>query len=853
MASAPSSSASPVDASPPASAPPSSAQWLAQLNEQVGLASRRLFRLALRLESCSRQQVRGALPELCTLAATLVARAASFSPRECAVIRAAFGSHDAQWLGRGAVESGATGVLCHALIDELDAHAGGDQRAAVRLVATVLLDAMLRPCVERLRADSRPCEWRQRKPAYYSMPCAGVWNALQPFVLRLATRHSEVFVKTLHEYVKRLAPAASGKRNSGAGHGPARSNCRFVQVSGLLRLVEELAETASERHSQTATSVLVFLTRLCLVSDACSQPSDAADALDRACFRDLLLDKLFHELREVLFRCAGALQLTRRALRRVLVQEERRRDAPDDRAALAAFVSVACVLVNGLAHDLSVDWLAHEYLETRTMRFVVGFVAHVQGVDPAVVRAVVQRLLDLYEACESSDPTRLEILFWIVYVVVCQGDALMHREHAEPPAIKTEGELPAVCAPVQNVDLQRAFCSAVSLQDMQRMPLHWMERLWRRWFQMTDEEIEAFAAEARASGLEGGHPGDQDDDGGAAHAAFLLSFRTQWKAKLAMIPFRAVDRHPSLLKLLGAPFVATLDAVVNTPQAAAVDELLTAQLERRKRRRRVATAELSAEHDETRQDALLLPDIMLRVCSFMSAKRLCRLSLVCKSFAGVARHASLWRALHQSLVAPLRVQCTHGSLYEHDWRLMYRDSFSAIKKLRARQREYARKRARQAAAAAAGDPTLALAEQTPVQTYRLCRVCGCNQILPTREAWRLHKLLHERYVCPVATCRRALTSAATLRQHTNAVHVNRRAPKDPTSSAAASTRKRSPRLAPPTDALDEQASAGVEHVGRQHACPIAGCGKTYKSPKWLATHLKKQHAAGDAPADSPAQ
>ncbi|GLE10870.1 hypothetical protein PINS_up023142 [Pythium insidiosum] len=214
------------------------------------------------------------------------------------------------------------------------------------------------------------------------MPCAGVWNALLPFVVRLATRHSDVFVKTLNEYLKRLSPSAGSKRKLIGRRGPGRVNCRFVQVSGLLRLVEDLTDSSSEQDNQTATSVLAFLASFCLAVDSAESSDEGeADALDRSCFRDLLMDKLFHDLREFLFKCAGALQLTRRALRRVLVSEERRRESTNDRVTLAAFVGVASVLVNGLARDLSADWLSHEYFETRLMRFLVGFVAHVQVVE----------------------------------------------------------------------------------------------------------------------------------------------------------------------------------------------------------------------------------------------------------------------------------------------------------------------------------------------------------------------------------------------------------------------------------------------------------------------------------------
>ncbi|CAI5746297.1 unnamed protein product [Peronospora destructor] len=179
-----------------------------------------------------------------------------------------------------------------------------------------------------------------------------------------------------------------------------------------------------------------------------------------------------------------------------------------------------------------------------------------------------------------------------------------------------------------------------------------MARVWKHWVFLSDEDVQSFVSESQ----------EKDTD---TEQEFKRRV-TMWQAWEALIAFKlpSFSRFPQM-KTLVKPHL------ISSPLADLNDESgLFVRGRKRRRIEKLSTTDINPEQQERSFDVLLLPDVMERVCSFMSAKRLCRMMLVCRDFAELSHRASLWRQLYlrigssnrkkQSAVPPSPVECVRN-------------------------------------------------------------------------------------------------------------------------------------------------------------------------------------------------
>ncbi|TMW62127.1 hypothetical protein Poli38472_009620 [Pythium oligandrum] len=656
------------------------AQWLTKLNEQMSTVTRSLFQSPQLLQSSTMRVIHEQFPQLWAFIAS-VHRESGADNAVATAVREAFAHKGAQWLSRSAVESGATSLLCHLLLHVPTNASEDERRHAVRVVLHVLFNPVLTICRERGDTSVQACEWTHVKPRYYAMKCSTMWETLLPFLARVVRLYPSDAMAVLEEYL------TTERRNE-------RVNCRFAQVAGLWRLMETLGDVKHGDQGDIMTWILRFIVQhsvLCATTDA-------ADVSDRL-YVDMLMDKFFQGLQEFLFKCTSSASVALSALKDVILTELQRTgdESSVRRQHLAVFTAVACSFVKNLSTELEAE-LLNGFVDGN-LTFLVGFVSFVDRIELDSVLGAIHVCFDGYQTAKSTENARHkpeESLFWAVYLIQYHRHALksLTSDHPSYPEF---------------VRLQECICSEVELSEWQLLPIHWMERFWKTCLGMNDEEIEAFAEETRANRLE------MSED--------VAVIGANWEQLVQDDPFRHGDKYPLLAKTLGTGYIERLDAVqVSSSKRSALsfDEGLVLAQERKRQRRRQNVVVLSEEHEESRQNTLLLPEVMEKICSFMSAKRLCRLALVCRAFSEVSRSQRLWHGLYVRLVEPFGLTCQHGPEYEHHWRNLYRGKFAAIKRLRQRQRKASKRIEREMEDAGVGWGTPA----TTVPTLGNLQLCG---------------------------------------------------------------------------------------------------------------------------------
>lgn len=550
---------------------------------------------------------------------------------------------------------------------------------------------------------------------------------------------------------------------------------------------------------------------------------------------------------------------------------------PGAPAGLSVFAATTCVFVKDLARSIvsSVRNIITSYQTGDTTRdvsdttcrelllFLVGFCAHVDLVPLSTVLEVFSDLLTLYGTAEEGsasqlestvesaeiDKPRAEIVLWILYVAVYRTDAVrdLQRRYEHSTGCRSSEDARASEVReqyLQLLDFQDRLTGEVDSYDFYAMPLEWMTVFWREWFSFSDEEILSFL---QSYDDHHGHHRQQQQLLDFQHRRVPqdlqeLDTTDTRNSALGMLkiledalPIRTADCvFAKQMKLLGSHFIRAdfIDRILqqqeqlqrDSPQHSVLLDLSVRT--RRKRRRFVAPVDPAAE--ERKLNVLMLPEVMERVCSFMSAKRLCRLATVCQGFAEVSRSDRLWRQLFSSLtsreVEP--ILCRHGTSYTHDWRGMYRERWEARKRLRKKQRAVTTKMERSLLAnedAEGAGPATELSAGSAggaaaLFAVQLCRICGCNRLLTTASQLETHMKTHELLTCSQIDCDAAFSTLSQLKKHRKECH---------TEKAVDASKPRAPK--------DSSVKPRME-------CGFGGCTMSYASLKRLTTHRKlKNH------------
>ncbi|KAG6622849.1 Zn-finger protein [Phytophthora cinnamomi] len=780
---------------------------LARLNDSVGVSARRLFAQQAspsQLLQRSQSELRRLLPELCALVDSLPA-AASALPAP--LVRRAFRHPDAQWLSRSARQSGISALLCQQLLRLARQQDGDDkptlQWSVAELALRVLLDALLSPCALRLGQAPDACKWRplKDKPRFHAMTCFPVWSTLLPFAALAALRYPQLFRRVLAEY------APLGKKG-------VRVNCDFAQLTGLWRLVEEI-NRGDQQKLDTVSHVMTSLLRL--ASDKlllCAKNGKDELKLNGAHLDDQLLEKFFTGLQGFSFNCWRANAVIKpavfEALKHALAIPESRAKTLAVPQRVVVFTAVGSMLVKNLAGDV-VSMLIDRIRDTSgdiqgpLLSFLVGFCAHLDLVPILSVLQLLDLLLTSYKAVtedaehpEAQRQRRLELLFYILYVALhrCQAvDRLRQEVSSEAAVIKEE-----------LAQFQMRLCSEIVYEDFYvAAPVHWTARVWKHWVFLTDDDVQAFVTDA--------HENDNETEEEFKNRV------ASWQAWEEFVAFRP----PSFALFMQMKALLKPHLISSSPLTDVGDDNGLV-LHARKRRRTGETAQKAVDPEKLERafDVLLLPDVMERVCSFMSAKRLCRMALVCRDFAALSHRASLWRPLYLSIgvsavttkrgVLPASlVKCSHGDSYEHDWRQLYQARWKVLRRLRRTQR-----RAIEAAQSSDQGIDAASPGNTSAFVPQICPHCCCDQVLKTASDWSAHLARHAKFTCSEPSCRASLLGLHKFKQHMRA-HTD--ADAEPAGDDANTTSaSAAPRL----------------------QCGYKDCKKTYVSATRLASHRRSE-------------
>lgn len=821
--------------------------YLRTLNETVSTATRRVFQTQLLHSQSSLCAIREHVPELCAFVDSLFQvpdverRSASQTSgsriacaqrkqRHAATVRRVFRDPEAQWLTRSAVESGVTALMCGQLIRCAEERfAATKDASSAKLALLLLCDQLLVPCSLRFGRSSRSCEWRDRKPSYHSMPCFSTWDTLLLFLERMARRFPQVLMQVLDEYAIET-------------HGDVqRVNCTIAQVIGLWRLMEALSGAqgssatspadGEDSNSPTMLSlriaVLQFMVRSTVMGNVDSnRAQDESAAKSAAFYDDLLMEKFFSGLQEFMFYCPRSQHIAKHALQdsivdllvrfthhETLAPEGERHNTKSVPPTLAVFAAVSCLFVKGMVASIAsilIRSLEHEQCASSSSRrsengllwFIVGLCAHVNLVPMDAVLRLFGELLDMHNAIEVDRHARVSAVFCIVYIAAHRTDALNAFRRQHGGVSETSPRESETSSYLDLLDFQDRFCGEIESREFYAMPLAWMALLWKEWFSFSEDDIASFVAE-----YEDHHHLDEE-----------ASFRRLRES----ISFRNVQGvYVRQLKLLGSHYIAPghIDKVVFTSgilenQKRALLCIGTPSDRAIKRSKRNAVR-ADPEMEERKLNVLMLPEVMERVCSFMSAKRLCRLAVVCKVFAEISRRERLWQQLCISLasreIAP--VICNHGDKYAHNWVTMYRKRWDARRRLRKKQRALVSSRQR----AQVEDPdSVDLEEESmrPPFAPRLCSYCDCYQLLSSQTQVDDHVKLHTQFQCgDRASCGASFTSLTQLKRHIKDSHPG-------------------------------EASGAARYARPEKArvpCGFEGCTKAYTSLKRLESHRKLQH------------
>ncbi|KAG7379507.1 hypothetical protein PHYPSEUDO_008517 [Phytophthora pseudosyringae] len=770
---------------------------LQRLNDCVGVSARHMYTqqvAASELLQRPQSEIRRQLPELCAFVDALLP--ANTSPPSSAV-RRAFRHADAQWLSRSARESGVSALVCQQLVRLARQHAHGEtlsedsagHSSAAELTLHVLLDALLSPCAQRLGQAPDACKWRpmQPKPRFHAMTCFPVWSALLPFAALMGLRFPDVFQQVLEEHGQ-----LQQKRH--------RANCAFAQVTGLWRLVEELHRGDKENQSEV-TQLMTGLLKVASDKLLGSFVAAKEDSETGAHLDDQLLEKFFTGLQGFSFSSWRANAVLKPALLGALQDSM---TVPAGRATdvvvpqrTVVFSAVGCMFVKDLAADVVAMLLerVHTSEEVREplLAFLVGFCAHVDLVPLTSVMELLEVLVAAYKAVpqNADDPDanqkqRHELVFFIVYVALhrCQSvDSLRQEVSSEAAGIK---EILA--------QLQMQLCSDIAFEDFYvAAPVHWTAKVWKHWVFLSDEEVQSFVSEAEENDTE------TEQEFKERVAA--------WQALEERFAFKpaSFSLFTQMKTLLKPHLIAPIPLTELTDEHG-----LIVQARKRRRTEDVTNNVVDPEQLERSFDVLLLPDVMERVCSFMSAKRLCRMALVCRTFAHISHRASLWRPLYMRVglpagkkpnaLPPAPVECRHGETYEHNWRQMYLERWQVMRRLRRLQRRALK--AGQSNNGQEDDNDAPSSGRASTFLPLICSLCGCDQVLKSASDLDVHVAQHTRFTCAEPSCRASFTGLHKFNAHVRERHAS------------------------------ESAAGRLE-------CGVDGCRKSYTSAKRLATHRQK--------------
>ncbi|CAI5746293.1 unnamed protein product [Peronospora destructor] len=266
------------------------------------------------------------------------------------------------------------------------------------------------------------------------------------------------------------------------------------------------------------------------------------------------------------------------------------------------------------------------------LAFLVGFCAHVDLVRLTSVLEALKMLVTLYKAVtpNAADPEhqrqqQRELVFYIIYVT------LLRSESVDSLRQEVSSDAAAILELLKQFQMQ--LCSEIAYEDFQvAVPVHWMARVWKHWVFLSDEDVQSFVSESQEK--------DMDTEQEFKRRV------TMWQAWEALIAFKlpSFSRFPQM-KTMVKPHL------ISSPLADLNDESgLFVRGRKRRRIEKLSTTDINPEQQERSFDVLLLPDVMERVCSFMSAKRLCRMMLVCRDFAELSHCASLAPAVFTNRV-----------------------------------------------------------------------------------------------------------------------------------------------------------------------------------------------------------
>ena len=185
------------------------------------------------------------------------------------------------------------------------------------------------------------------------------------------------------------------------------------------------------------------------------------------------------------------------------------------------------------------------------------------------------------------------------------------------------------------------------------------------------------------------------------------------------------------------------------------------------------------------------------------------MTLVCRDFAELSRRASLWRQLYirigssigkkRSILPASPVECRHGDSYKHNWRQMYQERWTVLRRLRRMQRRVIE------AGQSSGE---AFSLNSHIATFipQMCTYCGCNQVLKSASEQDVHEAQHKRYTCTEFSCQASCSGLHKFNQHMK---------EHATKSTVRST------------------------TTCRLVCGYNGCKKSYLSAKRMTTHRQK--------------
>jgi hypothetical protein len=804
------------------------------LDEAVGASVRRVYKHQAVHARSSVAEIRQHLPELAAFIDAVRPPPQSHAGRHLRIMRRVFIASSASWLSHSARESGVTALLCRQLVqlavDATEQHAA-QERVLVDFAACVLLDALLTSCSSRLGCHCRACEWQQRRPKYHAMICALVWHALTPFLTSLALQWPDQVAEVIEAQYAVLRPRRM------------RVNCVFTQVAGVWTLVERLHASITENAPRSTVSrpvdvpkvihlmqrLVQFIVRSKLLGEY--QPSNGVetDLADMSVagspdFDDLLMEKAFAQLQGFIFSCSRSCDVAIPALQLAIDDALGQAASSSDRffvAKVSVLTGISCVSVKGLADRIVTTLLSEcrarqdDTKETKRqrrqlLRFAIGFAAHFDLVGLCSVMDLLLLLLEHYRESIDDQSARSEGAAFVVYVAFHRRESLGVLRAGEGSTTWQRQVSDKM------LEFQDGVCGYVDPLDFRSLPKDWMAAFWKDWIGLTDADVEAFHVHCRSS--------DAEDEGAGKGQPF------NWMASTASLPFRSWSTTLTLTSAYVRPHwipPRDLDSSLNPPaKRKAARSWKGGRLTKRVERI------LDPEHEERKLSVLFLPDVMERICSFMSAKRLCRLASVCKAFAEVSRRESLWRPLWQSLASkePEPTVCAHGASFQHNWMRMYWARTKAQRRVRRKQKRLASARNSDIVAIVSdSDEEDSAADGEPI--LQVCSFCDCHVVLTTTGHAARHMVAHKLHSCEVEDCGASFSSALKLKLHRRDAHPVRKRPKKS-------------KLPAPTPVSEDSGVIKTEKNREKQekprvACGFEGCAKTYVSLKHLESHRKQ--------------